>query len=571
MATTEAFNTSALHVLHEEILATIRQAASHLEQFAAGTAAPGALPQAIASMRQLRGVVRLVELRGIDILIDEVLLLLGTLSLADGLERQKRVRRIEHCFAYLTRYLRFCAHSGQGLPYLLLPAINDLRLCQGQKTFPENYFSKRDSNAGVSTRPLNAGITAAPTDVQVQQVRRAHQLFQAGLVNVLKDNQVEASLALMVRALESVRHNSPHTLIVEVFEAVELVLRSILVGDLKLIPVRKLLLRRIEREIKLFQQEELAMIDHEQNRALVQELNHLLQISHSKDPRTQHYLRRNMLSAGQYSDKTLRAKVKFLRGDRAQRLKVGGQEISNAIRTLKTQIEMAMALEQSPVVVTPIWSLLQEIIRVLQRAGLDELADELLGEVSQYIEWQGAAPFMQQQHLSPLVGLLLYVETSIHDLDKTFVSYNGEIVSALVRDKFVSSAEFVEAERIVIGEIEEAFATIKQALADFVAKDFDKRAIAQLQPAFEALRGGALVLGLSRAAQLINACAGFVEQELLVQPPHISLHYLLEVYADALVSLEYYIDTIKLNRNADTQALMVAQESLAALGFSLES
>jgi len=41
----------------------------------------------------------------------------------------------------------------------------------------------------------------------------------------------------------------------------------------------------------------------------------------------------------------------------------------------------------------------------------------------------------------------------------------------------------------------------------------------------------------------------------------------LETFADAIISLEYYLDALKLNKNADTSVLQIGEESLQALGY----
>jgi hypothetical protein len=48
-------------------------------------------------------------------------------------------------------------------------------------------------------------------------------------------------------------------------------------------------------------------------------------------------------------------------------------------------------------------------------------------------------------------------------------------------------------------------------------------------------------------------------------------HQLLETLADALISLEYYFSEIAAGRTPDEKILGVAEESLAALGFAVNT
>ena len=43
----------------------------------------------------------------------------------------------------------------------------------------------------------------------------------------------------------------------------------------------------------------------------------------------------------------------------------------------------------------------------------------------------------------------------------------------------------------------------------------------------------------------------------------------LETFADAVISLEYYLDAVKTDKKADDSVLEVAEESLEALGHAV--
>lgn len=77
------------------------------------------------------------------------------------------------------------------------------------------------------------------------------------------------------------------------------------------------------------------------------------------------------------------------------------------------------------------------------------------------------------------------------------------------------------------------------------------------------------MLGLPRAAKVLAGCMRFVEDDLLASDQHPAVQHLLETFADAVISLEYYLDAIKLDKAADTGVLQIAEESLQALGFNV--
>ena len=46
-----------------------------------------------------------------------------------------------------------------------------------------------------------------------------------------------------------------------------------------------------------------------------------------------------------------------------------------------------------------------------------------------------------------------------------------------------------------------------------------------------------------------------------------AIQHIMDTFADAIISLEYYLDSLKIDKKSDTEVLRVAEESLEALGY----
>ena len=73
MSANEAFNIASLKMVHDELLATIEQSALRLEQFASDRTNGELLQNCIEGVRQIRGTLSLIQLKGVDLLADELL------------------------------------------------------------------------------------------------------------------------------------------------------------------------------------------------------------------------------------------------------------------------------------------------------------------------------------------------------------------------------------------------------------------------------------------------------------------------------------------------------------------
>jgi hypothetical protein len=83
------------------------------------------------------------------------------------------------------------------------------------------------------------------------------------------------------------------------------------------------------------------------------------------------------------------------------------------------------------------------------------------------------------------------------------------------------------------------------------------------------VRGGMIVLELPRAAEIMASSIQFVEGCLLSNTPPAALEHMLETFADTIICLEYYLDCMKIDKYISADTLIIAEESLAALGYGV--
>lgn len=563
MSSTDTINISSLNMVHDELIATIEQAAVSLEQFAQDGDNADLLQSCIDAIQQIRGTLNLIQLRGVNLLADEILQHITDITLGENIANHSQLDQVTTSFFILPRYLEYCTQTGQGIPSLLLPTINELRSLRGQKALPESYYSDIKP-----THCPSKEITLA--DDALALVRRLRHMYQTGLLNVVKDVQTLPSMKIMVRALERVGGLIPDTPLASFFLLAKLVLIRLQNNELPLTRTRKLLFSAVDREIKRFQFEGGQVVNRKQDETLEKELLHLLQISHSSDQEVRNYLRSRGLDYAQFSEADLQREIELLRGPSSKTVSSMVSVLREEINNLKNSLERAALggaelLAESPEFLDS----LKNMAEILKIVGLSAPAEGLQDEIERIVAWQTSQQPVSQDELTSIADTLLYVESTISNLEQAALS-DGKVaeINTMSRDKAMSNSQLYEAEKIVIEEIEAGLVLVKRGLSSFIESNFDKGHINNLQGTLDSVRGGMLVLGLSRAAKIVAACLSFVENELLTGEPHPSITHQLETYADAIIGLEYYMDAVKLDRQADTSILQIAEESVSALGYA---
>lgn len=566
MSTTETLNLASLKMVQDELVATIEQSAVRLEQFAQDRNNGELLQNCIDGIKQIRGILSLIQLKGVDLLADELATHITDITLGEDEKTDAKLELLTASFFILPRYLEYCTQTARSMAMLLIPHINELRLARKATPLPESYFY-----AASLTKPAPRSLPsqAIPEELSVL-VRRLRHMYQTALLNVLKGVQVRASLGMMTRALQRLESASGGAL-GNFWWLARTTLGAIAEKNMQLTKNRKMLLSAIEREIKRFQFEGVAVLERDVDLSLQKELLYLLALSNSDSEQAKAVLAAYGLGKLPYTEAELAREMEFLNGPSANTISSMVAVLTDELHSTKNILERAAQggaelLAESP----ELLDTLKKVADILAIVGLVAPSNSLKQEIAKISNWQVHKSPVSPDELLIVADTLLYVESTIAGLSNANLSDEKVAqINALSRDAAMANNQIAEAEKIVIDEAEAGLVLVKRALSSFAESNYDKGHIRNIVGTLDSVRGGMFLLGLPRAAKVLAGCMRFVEEDLLANDQHPAVQHLLETFADAVISLEYYLDAIKLDKNADTSVLQIAEESLQALGYKV--
>jgi len=568
VSTTETLNLASLKMVQDELVATIEQSAIRLEQFAQDRNNGELLQNCIDGIKQIRGILSLIQLRGVDLLADELATHITDITLGEDEKTDAKLELLTASFFILPRYLEYCTQTARSMAMLLIPHINELRLARKATPLPESYFYPLN---GIKPNPrVLPARQALPEDLS-SLVRRLRHMYQTALLNVLKGVQVKASLGMITRALQRLETASTGAVLSNFWWLARTTLAALAEKNMQLGKGRKMLLSAIEREIKRFQFEGSAVLEREVDPALQKELLYLLALSNSDSEQTQAVLAAYGIGKLAYNEAELAREMEFLNGPSANTISSMVAVLTDELHSTKNILERAAQggaelLSESP----ELLDTLKKVADILAIVGLIAPSNSLKQEIVKIADWQANRTPVSPDELLVVADTLLYVESTIAGLSNANLSDEKVAqINALSRDAAMANNQIAEAEKIVIDEAEAGLVLVKRALSAFAESNFDKGHIRNIVGTLDSVRGGMFLLGLPRAAKVLAGCMRFVEDDLLANDQHPAVQHLLETFADAVISLEYYLDAIKLDKNADTSVLQIAEESLQALGYNV--
>src|SRR5690606_7096385 len=184
-------------MVQDELVATIEDSAIRLEQFTNDRANGELLQNCIDGVKQIRGILSLIQLKGVDLLAEELVEHITDITLDAAPNNDRKLELLTSAFFILPRYLEYCTQTSRSMAMLLIPYINDLRLARRAAPLPESYYYNVELPR-INHTPRTASL--APGENLIAVVRRLRHMYQTGLLKVLKGEQVKPSLGIMARA-----------------------------------------------------------------------------------------------------------------------------------------------------------------------------------------------------------------------------------------------------------------------------------------------------------------------------------------------------------------------------------
>ncbi len=499
--------------------------------------------------------------------------------LADGLV-DDTVRQRDESYSVLMRgmvqlpdYLERLQSGHKDIPIVLLPLLNDLRACRGEKLMTESALFAPNLELPLPPEAAGAIAQLAAGDLRAQALR-LRLAYQAALLKWFRDEGAAEHLRRLIDVLDRLRaisHDAPTRrlwwIAAGVIDAVEN-------GGLDAGVTVKLLFGRVDREIHRFATSGEAAFSAAPSRELTKSL--LYYVAHS----TEHGARSSAIRNAYHLDTLLPTanELQHAQGSMTGRNKNLLGTVSAAIKDdllrVKESLDIFLRSAHSdPAELAGQAEVLDRVADTLGMLGLG-VPRRVVGEQRIVIDEiaRRQRPF-DEGALLDVAGALLYVEASLDDhIDRLGASdEDAGDGGGTSGTKLGGNLELPQAEvrKILDALMREAAVNIQQAKQDiiaFIESPWDHARVVQIPRLLEEIIGALRMLGLADAAELMTAIVRFIEVELIAHH-RVPTAEQMDQLADALAAIEYYLEATREQRRNREKILDVARESLAELGY----
>jgi chemosensory pili system protein ChpA (sensor histidine kinase/response regulator) len=551
---------NTLSWVKSEIDETLNQARTALEAYVEDPDDESRLQFCFNYLHQVRGTLQMVELYGATMAAEEMEIL--TQALLD-----KQVNNREDAYEVLMRgilqlpdYLEHLLAGHQDIPVVLMPLLNDLRAARGEALLSENALFTPDLSVAAPSNEMVA------TDI-IDLARKLRHNYHLGLLGWFRDKDSEASLKRIGDVIEKLRQAAGEEEINRLLWVAGGLVESLKRGGLNSSVSTKLLLGQLDRQIKKIIDNGITALSDEPPLELLKNLLYYVATSQSSDERTRELKHAFKLDEVMPDTHKLEQARADLAGPNAALMGTVSSVLLEDLTRVKDTLDVFMRKEErDSAELKPLCDTLNQMADTLGMMGLGLQRRMVQDQIGLLRAMANGERELEENTLMDVAGAMLSLETSLQEASVARAANEEaeEVGEAGEAHQKLREAEQQQLLRTVIEQAGDELAHVKDALNDFSRNTASAEVLQGIPATLDQIRGSLAILDLQRAAQLLDRCIHYVRTELL-EKRIVPEEDALNAFADAVSSIEYYLESLAGKWGHPETILDIAEQSLLTL------
>ncbi len=554
---------NTLSWVKSEIDDTLTQAQAALESYVEDQDDESRLQFCLNYLHQVRGTLQMVELYGAAMAAEEMEHLVQELIDNQITNREDAYEVLMRGMLQLPDYLEHLLVGHKDMPVVLLPVLNDLRAARGEALLTENALFSPDM-----------AVQAPDTEPSLEDIsllaKRLRHHYHLGLLGWFRDNNSDASLKRIAAVIEKIRAAATEQEVNRLLWVARGLVESLRKGGLDSSISIKLLLGQLDRQIKKIIDKGQMAISQEPPRELLKNLLYYVATSSSEDKRTQAIKQAFNLDEVMPDTGKLEQVRADLAGPNAALMGTVSSVLLDDLVQVKDNLDIFVRKEERELdELLPLCEKLGQMADTLGMMGLGIQRSLVLDQVAILQGIAEGRDELDATKLMDVAGAMLSLESSLKEasIARAVNEEVEELTEAGQAQKKLQEAERHKLLTTVIDQAGAELVMIKDALNEFSRYPAGADVLKNIPSSLDSIRGSLAMLDLEQAASLIEQCARYVKTVLL-EKRIVPESAVLDDLADAISSIEYYLESL-IGKWANPESILaVAEASLARLNLS---
>jgi chemosensory pili system protein ChpA (sensor histidine kinase/response regulator) len=564
---------NALAIISNELMETIRNAHLAVEDCVDGRGGSQALVRAGEQLHQARGALQLAETYGAALLAEEMELACKYLAaLRPGKGREDGLDALTRSMVQLPSYIERLLGGGRDIALVLLPMLNDLRAARGQPLLSEGTLLLLNLSPSRSQTAMARPEAGGEDPVTV--ARRLRPKFQLALLGWIQGGNTQQHLETLSKVSAALENSATRDDMYQLWWVTGGVLESLQNGGLETSVALKRLLAQADRQIKFVIDEGVEAFDKHPVDDLLNNLLYYVARSSTAGKRISEIRSAFNLAELLPGDEQVEHAREALSAPSVKLMKTVAAAIKEDLARVKDVLDIFVrtGMNKSSELV-PQLELLKKISDTLGVLGLGELRSDIDGEIDRLksvVEKGGATT---DHVVLDIASTLLRVEDR---LDQQLIRLTIPQDAPAPAETDMSpqdAADYQQVAESVMRECIINLARIKETIGQSIASQAPSQGLDSVPSLVRGIRAGLLMLNKTRAMDVMERIGKLIVLTLQGGGPSRLTQKETDRLADAIVSIEYYMETVKAGRADPWYMLDNAEACLTVLrdvGLRLE-
>jgi chemosensory pili system protein ChpA (sensor histidine kinase/response regulator) len=562
------FTINALAIVSAELMETIRNAHLALEDCVDGRGGSAALVRAAELLHQARGALHITETYGAALLTEEMELGCKYLAgLRAGKGREDGLDALTRAMVQLPIYIERLLGGGRDIALVLLPMLNDLRAARGEPLLSEGtlLLLNLSPTQGQRTSEKREGSGEDPVAVAT----RLRPKFQLALLGWIKGGDTTRHLEALTSVTRKLEESATRDDMYQLWWVANGVLESLQNGGLETSVALKRLLGQIDRQIKRVIDEGTEAFDNHPIDDLLNNLLYYVARSSSAGERISEIRAAFNLSELLPGDEQVEHAREALSAPSVKLMETVAAAIKEDLARVKDVLDIFVrtGMNKSSELV-PQLELLKKISDTLGVLGLGELRGDIDGEIDRLktvVERGGVA---SDQIILDIASTLLRVEDRLDQqllrmIVPSDAAPDGESDESDLSPQ--DAADYQQVAESVMRECIINLARIKETVSQSLASQAPSQGLDSVPSLVRGIKAGLLMLNKTRAMEVVERVGELITLALSGDGAARLSQKETDRLADAIVSIEYYMETVKAGRSEPWYMLDNAEACLSVL------
>ena len=553
----------ALEWVKGEIAETLKQARQALEAYVESPQDSTRMRFCQTYLHQVQGTLQMVEFYGAALLAEEMEQLAQALLESRVSNQSEALEVLMQAILQLPVYLDRTQSARRDLPMVVLPLLNDLRAARGDKLLSETSLFSPDLTVRlpVLSHESLAQLRTAELPVLLRKLR---QMLQMALVGVIRNQDMATNLGYMARVFARLETLCKQAPLGPLWQIASGIVEGLANGSVINGTSVRTLLRQVDKELKRLVEQGADGINQAAPDDLAKNLLFYIAKASAQSPRIRVLKERYRLDDALPDTDVVDEERARLAGPDRDAMRSVVTALCEELVRVKDSLDLFVRSDRSKI------SELEGLMAPLKQIG-DTLAVLGFGQPRKVIVDQidvvhGLATGQREPSdalLMDVAGALLYVEA-------TLAGMAGPAEDGRNEESHLPTTDVAQIHQLVIKEARTGLEQAKDAIIEFIASQWNHEHLARVPELLTQVRGGLAMIPLARAADLLQACNRYIQEQLLVRKA-VPNWQDLDTLADAITSVEYYLERLSEDHAAQGDLILdVAEESLESLGYPLK-